>query len=74
MYHQGDLSYYEAVNKEVLVRSYERFVDEGNIQLIHSNDPKVTTKVWLASEWIPDRDSEGQIKPAGRLWDFIEMM
>ena len=74
LYHQGDLSYYEAVNKEVLGRSYERFVDEGIILLARSKDPKVPTKTKLAPTWTPGRDEQGDIKPEGKLWDFIEMM
>ena len=74
LYHQGDLSYYEAVNKEVLGRSYERFVDEGIILIARSKEPGVPPKIQLAAEWTPQRDDAGNIKPEGRLWNFAEMM
>ena len=74
LYHQGDLSYYEAVNKEVLLRSYDRFLDEGIFLLLRSKDPTVPTRFKLAPAWTPGRDDDGNIKPEGRLWDFIEMM
>lgn len=74
LYHQGDLSYYEAVNKEVLVRSYERFVDEGIISIAKNSGPGEPTKTQLSLAWTPARDDKGQIKPEGKLWDFTEMM
>ena len=74
LYHQGDLSYYEAVNKEVLVRSYERFLDEGIISLAKSRDSGTPVKMQLSPAWTPNRDAEGNIKPEGKLWDFTEMM
>ena len=74
LYHQGDLSYYEAVNKDVLGRSYERFVDEGIIQIARSKDPGIPQKIKLSPEWIPERDEFGNIQPEGKLWNFAEMM
>ena len=74
LYHQGDLSYYEAVNKEVLARSYDRFVDEGIISIAKSQDPGQPVKTQLSAAWTPERNEEGYIKPEGKLWDFTEMM
>ena len=74
LYHQGDLSYYEAVNKEVLSRSYDRFIDEGIISIAKSRDPGVPVKMQLSPAWTPRRDEDGNIMPEGKLWDFIEMM
>ena len=74
LYHQGDLSYYEAVNKEVLTRSYERFVEEGKITLTKSKEPNAPVRMQLSQEWMPERDEQGNIKPEGKLWDFTEMM
>ncbi|KAH0563386.1 hypothetical protein GP486_002046 [Trichoglossum hirsutum] len=74
LYHQGDLSYFEAVNKETLKNAFQRFEEEGIIVIRKSKDSKhnpPTTKI--ADDWKPQRDPEtGKIIPKGRLWDFIE--
>ncbi|KAI5923595.1 hypothetical protein F4810DRAFT_668113 [Camillea tinctor] len=73
LYHQGDLSYFEAVNKETLKNSYQRFQEEGIIYTVKSKDSKVPPRLRLASEWTPSRDPKtGELQASGRLWDFIE--
>lgn len=73
LYHQGDLSYFEAVNKETLKNSYQRFEEEGIIQVVKSKDPKVPPRMRLAPEWRPARDDiSGVLIASGRLWDFTE--
>ncbi|KAH8913038.1 acyltransferase-domain-containing protein [Coniochaeta sp. PMI_546] len=73
LYHQGDLSYFEAVNKETLKNSYQRFEEEGMIQVVKSKDPKVPPRLRLAPEWKPSRDrSTGRLIASGRLWEFTE--
>lgn len=73
LYHQGDLSYFEAVNKETLKNSYQRFEEEGIIQVVKSKDPKIPPRLRLAPEWLPERDQQtGALVPSGRLWDFTE--
>ncbi|KAI1799690.1 acyltransferase-domain-containing protein [Daldinia bambusicola] len=74
LYHQGDLSYFEAVNKETLKNSYQRFEEEGIIYVVKSKDSKVPPRLRLASEWMPSRDpaKSGALQPSGRLWNFIE--
>ncbi|KAI1634099.1 acyltransferase [Biscogniauxia mediterranea] len=73
LYHQGDLSYFEAVNKETLKNSYQRFQEEGVIYVVKSKDSKVPPRLRLASEWMPLRDpNTGELQASGRLWDFIE--
>ncbi|KAL2402513.1 Glycerol-3-phosphate acyltransferase [Exophiala dermatitidis] len=73
LYHQGDLSYFEAINKESLKNAYSRFQEEGIILLAKGKDSKSPTMVRLAPDWTPDRDpSTGQFKAQGRLWDLIE--
>ncbi|KKY13708.1 putative variant 1 [Phaeomoniella chlamydospora] len=87
LYHQGDLSYFEAVNKEALRNAYARFEEEGIIlrsktQVInpsassnrkHSGGPITTTILRLSPDWILSRDaSTGKILPNGKLWDFTE--
>ncbi|KAH8809041.1 acyltransferase [Xylogone sp. PMI_703] len=73
LYHQGDLSYFEAVNKETLKNAFSRFAQEGILLLGKSRDPKVQPKARLAPEWTPHRNPEtGNIVAEGRLWDFTE--
>ncbi|KAI1413837.1 acyltransferase-domain-containing protein [Hypoxylon sp. FL1857] len=73
LYHQGDLSYFEAVNKETLKNSYQRFEEEGIVYVVKSRDPKVPPRLRLASEWMPSRDpTSGALQPSGKLWNFIE--
>jgi hypothetical protein len=73
LYHQGDLSYFEAVNKETLKNSYQRFEEEGIIQVVKSKDVRIPPRLRLAPEWRPARDPEtGRLLASGRLWDFTE--
>ncbi|KAI1332405.1 acyltransferase-domain-containing protein [Xylariaceae sp. FL0255] len=73
LYHQGDLSYFEAVNRETLKNSFQRFEEEGIIYVVKSKDPKVPPRLCLSSEWRPSRDSKtGALPASGKLWDFIE--
>ncbi|KAL4979530.1 acyltransferase-domain-containing protein [Aspergillus desertorum] len=75
LYHQGDLSYFEAVNKEALKNSYDRFAEEGIIIVARSKETRASTKMRLAPEWTPERDPEtGKLLPQGRLWDFMELI
>jgi hypothetical protein len=70
LYHQGDLSYYEAVNKETLKNSYTRFEEEGMI-LVSKSKGKVPPTIRLAEEWTPVRGAKGIIAD-GPLWRFAE--
>jgi 1-acyl-sn-glycerol-3-phosphate acyltransferase len=73
LYHQGDLSYFEAVNKEALKNAYTRFEEEGIILVAKNKDSKLGPRVRLAPEWTPRRDPKtGSLVAAGRLWDFTE--
>ena len=73
LYHQGDLSYFEAVNKEALRNAYARVEEEGIIVVAKSKDSKTGPRVRLATEWTPGRSQEnGRVLAGGRLWDFIE--
>lgn len=78
LYHQGDLSYFEAINKEALKNAYARFQEEGIIQVAKGKKGTTTNAaatgptVRVAREWLPRRDEEtGEIRPEGKLWDFI---
>lgn len=72
LYHQGDLSYYEAVNKEALRNAFARQEEEGIIIVSRSKDSKAQPKVRLASDWVPARDEEGRLKAEGKLWELCE--
>jgi 1-acyl-sn-glycerol-3-phosphate acyltransferase len=73
LYHQGDLSYFESINKEALKNAFARFQEEGIILVTKSKDSKTGPTVKIADEWMPKRDEKtGKIKAEGKLWDFIE--
>ncbi|MCJ1433370.1 hypothetical protein MMC27_002730 [Xylographa pallens] len=72
LYHQGDLSYFEAVNKETLKNAYQRFEEEGIILVSRSRDSKVPATIKLSPQWTPSRNELGAIRAEGRLWDFTE--
>lgn len=74
LYHQGDLSYFEAVNKETLRNAYTRFEEEGIILVTKSRDAKVGATVRLAEDWIPPRSPEGHLMASGKLWTFAELI
>ncbi|KAF4230727.1 hypothetical protein CNMCM6457_005808 [Aspergillus fumigatiaffinis] len=75
LYHQGDLSYFEAVNKETLKNSYQRFAEEGIILVAKSRESRTGPTIKLAPEWTPERDpATGKLLPRGRLWDFTELI
>lgn len=73
LYHQGDLSYFEAVNRETLNNAWLRLEGEGIIIVHKSRDSKIPAKAKINPDWKPSRDSEtGLVIAKGRLWDFIE--
>lgn len=71
LYHQGDLSYFEAVNKETLKNTYTRFEEEGMILVTKSRDKTTPATIRLAEEWMPQRGTKGIIAD-GPLWRFAE--
>jgi hypothetical protein len=70
LYHQGDLSYFEAVNKETLKNAYTRFEEEGMIVVTKPKDKSPAT-IRLSDVWVPVRGSKGIIAD-GPLWRFAE--
>ncbi|CAK7226290.1 hypothetical protein SBRCBS47491_006182 [Sporothrix bragantina] len=75
LYHQGDLSYFEAVNKETLKNAYTRFQEEGIVRVVRSkDDPKaVQPRLQLHPDWRVPRDpATGQLRAEGRLWAFTD--
>lgn len=67
LYHQGDLSYFEAVNSQNLRNAYTRFEEEGIIEV-----PKRSPLLRLSADWMPERDERGDLKDQGKLWEFAE--
>ena len=74
LFAQGDLSYFEAVNKETLKNAYARFEEEGILQIRKpAKDAKGSPElVRLAPDWTPIRDEHGRLQAQGRLWEFAE--
>ena len=72
LYHQGDLSYYEAVNKEMLRNAFARQEEEGIMIVSRPKESKEQPKVRLAAAWVPQRDTKGNLKAEGRLWDLCD--
>ncbi|POS88235.1 acyltransferase [Erysiphe pulchra] len=73
LYHQGDLSYFEAVNRQTLKNAWIRLEEEGIILVAKSHDSKIPARAKISPEWQPSRDPEtGLVIAKGRLWDFIE--
>ncbi|KAI1160512.1 acyltransferase-domain-containing protein [Nemania serpens] len=73
LYHQGDLSYFEAVNRETLKNCYQRFEEEGIIHVAKSKTVKAPPRLCLSPEWRAPRNPDtGALVASGKLWDFIE--
>ncbi|KAM3515929.1 hypothetical protein MY11210_000469 [Beauveria gryllotalpidicola] len=73
LYHQGDLSYFEAVNKETLKNSYTRFEEDQMVHVVKAKDSKVPPRMQLDPTWRPPRDPKtGALLAEGKLWDFTE--
>lgn len=62
------------MNKETLKNSYQRFEEEGIINVVKSKDTKIPPRLRLAPEWQPPRDpTTGKLNALGsRLWNFTE--
>lgn len=74
LYHQGDLSYFEAVNKEVLRNAFERSETAGMIKVSRAGREggKAAPRVRLELEYLPQRDGEGRLCAEGKLWELCE--
>ncbi|KAJ4301676.1 hypothetical protein N0V90_003769 [Kalmusia sp. IMI 367209] len=72
LYHQGDLSYFEAVNKETLKNTFQRFEEEGMILVAKSKEKNTPSTIRLADEWMPRRGEDGKMRAEGPLWVFAE--
>ncbi|KAF2121583.1 glycerol-3-phosphate acyltransferas-like protein [Lophiotrema nucula] len=76
LYHQGDLSYFEAVNKETLKNAYTRFEEDGIVLVTKpSKESKARSTIKLSEEWTPQRSPKnGDIVASGPLWTFAEQI
>ncbi|KAK9467621.1 hypothetical protein V1512DRAFT_261596 [Lipomyces arxii] len=81
VYAQGDLSYFEAVNKEVLRSAFNQFEADGIIVVRRSKSGRLPAIMSLSPDWLPLRFDETQsasfsrvsgIKPTGKLWEYVE--
>ncbi|CAG8448350.1 4975_t:CDS:10 [Diversispora eburnea] len=72
LYYQGDLSYFEAVNKETLKNAFILLEEVGIIMVKRSRDDKIKPTIALAVDYIPTRNSDGAIEPKGKLWELVE--
>ncbi|KAK7204665.1 acyltransferase [Myxozyma melibiosi] len=57
VYAQGDLSYFEAVNKEVLRSAFNEFEAEGILVVRRSKSGRTPAIMSLSPEWVPTRYS-----------------
>lgn len=72
LYHQGDLSYFEAINTEAIRNAYSRYQEEGIIRVSRQGVAKGSLLVQVAPDYMPERDVDsGTLQPKGRLWELI---
>lgn len=72
LYHQGDLSYFEAINTEALKNAYSRFQEEGIIRVSKTAGVRGGLSVQIAPDWMPQRDPDtGAPQAEGTLWNFV---
>lgn len=72
LHDQGSIAYLEAVNKETLKNSYQRFQEEGVIEVTRKSDNGHPPKVRLAADWHMVRDPvTGEMQKEGKLWEFV---
>ncbi|CAG8665972.1 18965_t:CDS:10 [Gigaspora margarita] len=72
LYYQGDISYFEAVNKETLKNAFILLEDAGVIMVKRSRNVKIQPTIALAPEFVPTRNSDGIIEAKGELWNLVE--
>lgn len=70
LYAEGELTHYEALNKEMLKFAFQHYETRGVLKRV--SDPAKGPCVVLADKWIPPRDASGQIVLSGPLFDFSE--
>ncbi|KAF3922617.1 hypothetical protein AA313_de0209346 [Arthrobotrys entomopaga] len=64
-YHQGDLSYFEAVNSQSLKNAFTRFASDGILETKGG-------KTRIRPDWRPRLGPDGKIVMEGRLWELVD--
>jgi glycerol-3-phosphate O-acyltransferase len=70
LYAQGELTHYEALNKEMLKFAFQHYEVRGIIK--REPNEQLGYCVTLGSSWIPPRDASGHILLEGPLYEFSE--
>ncbi|KAK6533805.1 hypothetical protein TWF694_002734 [Orbilia ellipsospora] len=65
LYHQGDLSYFEAVNSQSLKNAFTRFASDGILETKGG-------KTRIRPDWRPRLGPGGKIVMEGRLWELVD--
>ncbi|KAF3199581.1 hypothetical protein TWF192_005947 [Orbilia oligospora] len=65
LYHQGDLSYFEAVNSQSLKNAFTQFTSDHILEVKNG-------KTRIHPEWRPKIGSDGKIEMQGKLWEMVE--
>ncbi|EGX54381.1 hypothetical protein AOL_s00004g30 [Orbilia oligospora ATCC 24927] len=65
LYHQGDLSYFEAVNSQSLKNAFTQFTSDHILEVKNG-------KTRINPEWRPKIGSDGKIEMQGKLWEMVE--
>ncbi|RKO99400.1 hypothetical protein CXG81DRAFT_14564, partial [Caulochytrium protostelioides] len=76
LYYEGDLSYFESINKETIKNAFLRLREMG-VLLFQRSTGAQTTWIRLAPEWYPPEPLAIPWylrRPHGRLWDLCENM
>jgi hypothetical protein len=67
------LSYFEAVNKDSLKNAFQRFEEEGIIQVRKDKTTRAPPTMRISPQWVGKRDPlTGKVIAEGALWEFIE--
>lgn len=70
LYHQGDLSYFEAVNREALKNALDHSDERKILRVQKGKEARVAPKVRLETEWWPIRGEDGGLKAEGPLCEL----
>lgn len=74
LYYEGDISYFEAVNKETLKNAFVRLEEMHILKVRKSRSSKAPPMMALAADYVPRRTPTGVIAPVGKLWELVEQI
>lgn len=72
LFHQGDLSYIEAVNMETLRNALGFFEEHRQIVVRKTKSGRQEAAMTLHPDWVPRRLADGSIAESGKLWNLVE--